>query len=290
MNLGERLAQPGIVIVDGGMGTELEAAGLNPGGHNNLNNPAAVADVHRRYVESGATLIITNTLTLNRIYVETHGLDLHVREANLAGARLAREAVGQQAFVLGDISATGQMLEPYGDYTEEQFVAAFTEQTEALTEGGVDGFILETLYDLREARCALRACRAATKLPILVSITFQTADRGGRTMMGNTAADCATALAADGADVVGTNCGEVDPLQMAQIVAAMRPATNLPLIAMPNAGKPRLAGDKAVFDMPPEEFARGVLACRDAGARVLGGCCGTTPAHIRAMAAALNGN
>lgn len=275
------------ILLDGGMGTQLEQLGLDPGGNNNLNHPDRVRDIHRRYREAGAVMLITNTLTMNRIYVESHRLDLDAREVNLVGARLAREAAGADGIVLGDISATGQMLEPYGTGTDAQFQNAFREQAAWLHEGGVDGFIVETVFDLGEARCALRGCRDIASLPVIVSMTFQTADKGGRTMMGQTAADCARALSDAGAAAVGANCGDVDPLQMAGIIRAFRDATDLPLIAQPNAGKPQLVDGKTRFNMTPEAFAEGVLQCMQAGARLVGGCCGTTPDHIRALAAGI---
>ncbi|MCE9615676.1 MAG: homocysteine S-methyltransferase family protein [Lentisphaerae bacterium] len=288
MKLALRLKDPRPLVIDGAMGTQLEEAGLHPGGQNNIETPDAVRSVHQRYVEAGADMLITNTLTLNRVYGEAHGLGGEWHAANVAGARLARAAAGPARYVLGDLSATGQMLEPYGDYTEAQFEAAYAEQARALAEGGVDGFIVETVYDLREALCALRGCRqAAPDLPVLVSMTFQTAERGGRTMMGNTAADCAKALSEAGADAVGSNCGELTPLQMADIVRSFRAHTTRPIMAQPNAGLPTLEGTRATFKMSPDEFAQGVAACRAAGATLLGGCCGTTPAHIHALAIAL---
>jgi 5-methyltetrahydrofolate--homocysteine methyltransferase len=147
----------------------------------------------------------------------------------------------------------------------------------------VDAFIIETMIDLREALCAVRAAREASELPIIASIAFNTAGNGGRTVMGNTARDCAQQLTDAGACAVGANCGSLDPQEMAEVVALIREATSLPVIAQPNAGKARLVDKHLVFDMPPAAFAAGVEACVQAGARLVGGCCGTSPAHIRAM-------
>jgi 5-methyltetrahydrofolate--homocysteine methyltransferase len=220
---------------------------------------------------------------MNRLYLETHGVDVSVWEVNQAGVRLAREAAGPDRCVLGDMSSTGQLLEPYGAYKELQFEEAFREQAEVLAEAGVDGFIIETMFDLREALCALRACKAVCGLPTIVSIAFQTEKNGGRTMMGDTAEQCARRLVDAGADVVGANCGDLDPLQMSQVVARLRAATDLPIAAQPNAGRPQLIGDETVFDMAPEPFAEGIAACIREGARIVGGCCGTTPAHMEAV-------
>jgi 5-methyltetrahydrofolate--homocysteine methyltransferase len=140
------------------------------------------------------------------------------------------------------------------------------------------------MFDLQEALCALRACKEAANLPVIATIAFHTVQDGGRTIMGNTAQDCAQALTEAGACAVGANCGSLDPLQMAEIVAKMREVSPLPIVAQPNAGRPRVVGNRTVFDMPPSDFVAGVSQCIQAGARLVGGCCGTSPAHIRALA------
>jgi 5-methyltetrahydrofolate--homocysteine methyltransferase len=288
VNLSEFLqAHEKPILFDGATGTQLLEAGLEMGGQNSATHPDAVLAVHQRYVACGIDLLTTNTLTMNRLTIESHHIGVDVREVNLAGAGLARAAAREGQYVLGNLSSTGQMLEPYGDLSEEDAYAAFVEQAATLAEGGVDGFLAETLFDLREALAALRACRAVADLPVLVSIAFNTADKGGRTIMGDSAQACATALAEAGASAVGANCGSLDPFQTAKIVALMRQATALPILAQPNAGKPRLVEGQTVFDMPPDEFAAGMVECVQAGARLVGGCCGTTPAHIRALADAL---
>ncbi|MHC4338477.1 MAG: homocysteine S-methyltransferase family protein, partial [Planctomycetota bacterium] len=142
--------------------------------------------------------------------------------------------------------------------------------------------------DLREAICALRACEDNFSLPVIVSIAFSTEKNGGRTIMGNSAEDCAKQLTEAGADVIGANCGDLDPAQMAVVVSVLESATRLPVLAQPNAGKPKLVNDKTVFEMGPGDFATGIAECSHAGARLLGGCCGTTPEHIRAVAATLS--
>jgi 5-methyltetrahydrofolate--homocysteine methyltransferase len=144
----------------------------------------------------------------------------------------------------------------------------------------VDGFIVETMIDLREALCALRACRAVSSLPVLVTLSFQTADKGGRTIMGNAAGDSAVALVEAGAMAVGANCGDLDPHETALIIGIMRDSIEVPLIAQPNAGSPRLVGDQTLFDMGAQVFTDGIAACIAAGATLVGGCCGTTPEHI----------
>ena len=284
MNLSSALKAKDIILLDGAIGTELDKRGLMGRASNNLDAPEIVLQILQAYAECGCDALTTNTLTMNRIYIETHNISVSVRDINKAGAELARQAAGKDRYVLGDLSSTGQLLEPYGTYKESQFSDAFKEQAEILAESGVDGFIIETVFDLREALCALRACKDSVSLPVLVSIAFDTEEKGGRTMMGDSAQQCARSLTDAGADAVGANCGSLDPAQMAVVVSEMRSATSLPILAQPNAGRPRLVEDKTVFEMAPAPFAEGIAACRRAGARLVGGCCGTTPEHIRAVA------
>lgn len=265
------------------MGTQLDRKGLMGRGSVNLDAPQAVLDVHRAYARSGCDALIANTLTMNRIYIETHNVGVSVADVNRAGVELAREAAGDRLCVLGDMSSTGQLLEPYGTYRETQFCDAFREQAEILAQAGVDGFIIETVFDLREALCALRACKESSALPVVVSIAFHTDANGGRTMMGDTAEQCARQLTDAGAETIGANCGALDPVGMSRVVALLRAATNRPIAAQPNAGKPQLVGDKTVFDMEPAAFAEGIAECIRAGAQIVGGCCGTTPEHIQAV-------
>ncbi len=274
-----------VVLLDGAMGTQLDKRGLMGRGTANLEAPQAVIEVHRAYAEAGCDALITNTLTMNRIYIETHNVGVSVADVNRAGVELARIAAGRQLCVLGDMSSTGQLLEPYGTYREEQFCDAFREQAEILTGAGVDGFIVETVFDLREALCALRACKEVSPLPVVVSLAFQTDANGGRTMMGNTAEQCARQLADAGAETIGANCGDLDPIQMSRVVALLKAATDRPIVAQANAGRPRLVEDRTVFDMAPAAFADGMAECIRAGARIVGGCCGTSPDHVRAVRA-----
>jgi 5-methyltetrahydrofolate--homocysteine methyltransferase len=284
MDLATFLATQAVILLDGGMGTQLAKRGLSMGGQNSVTNPDHVLDIHRHYIQSGAQILITNTLTMNRIYIETHNVGVDVREVNLKGARLAKQAAGAGRYVLGDLSSTGKLLEPYGDLPESDAYEAFKEQAALLSEGGVDGFIIETMIDLKETVCAVKACKSVAPLPVIASLSFTTTKRGGRTTMGNSVKDCAAALVEAGADVVGTNCGDLDPEQMAEIVALFRESTTLPIAAQPNAGKPKLVGEQTIFDLSPQDFAAGIAKCVEAGARLVGGCCGTSPDHIDAVA------
>ena len=287
MNFSETLESDRIILLDGAIGTELDKRGLMGRASNNLDAPEIVVEIQREYATCGCNALTTNTLTMNRIFIETHNLGISVRDVNKVSAELARQAAGEGRYVLGNLSSTGQLLEPYGNYKESQFYAAFREQASILAESNVDGFIIETMFDLREALCALRACKENFSLPVIVSIAFMTEEKGGRTMMGDSAEQCAKSLTDAGADVIGANCGKLEPAQMAVVVSYLKSATTLPVLAQPNVGKPKLISDKTVFEMAPTPFATGIAECIRAGARLVGGCCGTSPEHIRAVAGML---
>jgi 5-methyltetrahydrofolate--homocysteine methyltransferase len=288
MDLSTFLMKKHVILLDGAMGTQLADRGLSMGGHSNLSSPEQVLGIHKEYSQCGCHILTTNTLTMNRIYIENHNLSVDVREVNLKGAKLAKQAADKNQYVLGDISSTGKLLDPYGDLPESAAYVAFAEQAELLVEGGVDGFIIETMIDLREALCALRACKSVSSLPAIVSMAFSTPNNGGRTIMGNSAEECAIALTESGAQAVGANCGDIDPLQMAEIVWTMCSSTELPVLTQPNAGKPRMIDNRAEFEMPPAEFLKGIVKCIRAGAHLVGGCCGTSPEHICAVEGALS--
>jgi 5-methyltetrahydrofolate--homocysteine methyltransferase len=287
MNLSTFLTKKELILLDGAMGTQLAERGAIMGGQSTLFHPDQVLEIHKDYAQCGCHILITNTFAMSRVFIETHKVDVDVRTVNIAGAQLAKQAADKDQYILGDISSTGKLLEPYGNLKESAAYEAFAEQAALLEEGGVDGFIIETMTDLKEALLALRACKEVSALPVIVTMAFSTPKNGGRTIMGNAAQECARALTEAGAQAVGANCGDIDPFQMAEIVAAMRSATDLPILAKPNAGKPRVVDNKTVFDMPPGEFVQGIKECISAGATMFGGCCGTSPEHICALADAI---
>jgi 5-methyltetrahydrofolate--homocysteine methyltransferase len=289
MNLAEVLRGDDVLILDGAMGTQLAARGLNHGSIQNLLNPDAVREIHEDYVRAGAQIILTNTLTGNRIALDACGRGNDISSINNAGVELARNAACR-LLVLGDIGSAGKLLEPYGDVAEANFMDCISEQVSILSQSGADGLIVETMIDLREAVCALKACRRATSLPVIVSLSFSTMKDGGRTIMGNKTEECALTLAGEGADAIGVNCGNLDPLEIAAVIARFREKTDLPLFAQPNAGKPRVVNGETLFDLEPEEFARGLMECVRRGARFVGGCCGTSPRHIEAAAKKIAGD
>ncbi|MFO7953085.1 MAG: homocysteine S-methyltransferase family protein [Bacillota bacterium] len=284
MTFNELLNKKKVVMFDGGMGTMLAKRGCDTSGLSNLNTPEAVTGIHREYGNTGADVLITNTFTMNRISLESKGLAIDVEEVNSTGVKLARQAAEKKQLIFGDIGPTGQLLEPYGTYTEEQFYDNYVEKAAILTEQGVDGLIIETFTDLREAVCALKACRDKSHLPFILSLAFSTTKKGGRTIMGSSVEEAAKAAEEYGAVAVGANCGDLDPLGMAEITEIFKKNTSLPVIIQPNAGKPKLSGGETIYDMQPAEYAEGVIKCVENGASILGGCCGTTPEHLAAVA------
>ncbi len=268
---------------DGAMGTQLAARGGVQGPTANLQFPEIVTAIHADYKAAGARILLTNTLTANRISLEHAGLADKLEEINRIGVELCRKAAGDDCYVCGDMTSTGKFLEPLGEYTEEQFAANAAEQARILADAGADCIIVETMTDVRETAIDVRAAKEATGLPVIASISFDPAGEDFRTMMGDTVEKAVTDLAATGADVIGVNCGTLDPWEAAKVIARMRSQTDLPLIAQPNAGKPELSGGEVIFRLTPDEFAQGVVECLKAGATILGGCCGTTPEHIAAL-------
>ena len=285
----ESVREGRILIFDGAMGTQLEERGVHPGPEANVKSPSMVLDVHKAYIMAGANVLITNTLTANRLALERSGTVEHILEYNTAGVRLCREAAGDTAYVAGDIGTTGQFLEPYGDYTEAQFHEVFSEQAKVLADAGVDVIIIETMTDLNEMAVAIKACKSAVTVPVIASMSFDSGAAGYRTMMGNDVETCARRMLEAGADIIGANCGGITPDEMAEVIAVMRRITSGPIIAEPNAGVPELIDGRARFNLGPEGFAEGAMKCVEAGAQLIGGCCGTSPEHIAALKKAVTG-
>jgi homocysteine S-methyltransferase len=278
------------VLADGAMGTVLEARGVFTNrsyDELNLSDPNLIVAVHEEYLLAGAEILETNTFGANRFRLSRHGLGAKVEEINAAGVRLARQAVAHlkekqagEAWVAGAVGPLGVRLEPLGKTGLDEARAAFAEQIGALKKGGVDLLIVETMPALNEAREALGAAKAvAPELPVLVMVTV---DDEGECLDGSSAAQAAAWLTEWGADAVGVNCS-TGPATVLTAIEEMRSATNLPLGAMPNAGLPRAVDGRNIYLCSPEymaSFARKAIA---AGAQMVGGCCGTTPNHIRAM-------
>lgn len=277
-----------VLLSDGAMGTQLQQAGLEPGACGeawNLDAPEKVLAIHRAYVDAGSDCIITNTFGGSRIMLERHDEGDRVAAINRAAAEIAREAFGGKGgFVLGDIGPFGGLLEPYGDVSEARVEEAFGEQAEALVSGGVDAIIIETQTALEELAIGIRAAKAAGSPFVIGSMAFDKMLESDdvRTMMGTSPEQAAECMADEGVDIVALNCGTgVDMKIAAETVKRYRETCELPIMAQPNAGLPVVEDMKVVYKEMPDEMAKGVPDLVEAGARVVGGCCGSTPDHIR---------
>ncbi|PYM63505.1 MAG: bifunctional homocysteine S-methyltransferase/methylenetetrahydrofolate reductase [Candidatus Rokuibacteriota bacterium] len=282
----DRLAERPI-LADGAMGTMLYARGVPIDACFdvlNLHDPRAVQAIHREYVTAGADLLETNTFGANRFKLAVHGLDARVREINRAGVRLARdvrETMGRDVLILGSVGPLGKYLQPIGTVGEEEARAAFREQAEGLVEGGVDGFVAETFSDIRELRVAVEAIRlVSADLPVVASLAF---NEERRTFMGQAPADVGRELQALPVQVIGANCS-VGPSVLYDVLVLLRQAAPDGLVAIqPNAGLPSRLGERLIYLSSPVYMADYAARMLDAGARIVGGCCGTTPEHVRAM-------
>lgn len=278
------------------MGTQLFARGLASGACGmlwNIERPGDVGGIHLAYRDAGCNLITTNSFGGNRFALELHGLTARVAELNCAAARVARAAAGDDGWVLGDVGPFGDFLEPIGDVTEDELREAFGAQIAALLEGGADAILVETMSDPAEAVVGVEAAKACSpEVPVIVTYAFQKTSPGEfRTMMGTTVAEAIGRATAAGADIVGANCGTAlsldDYVALAgQLVDA---AGGAHVIVQPNAGSPVIEDGHTVYRATPEEMAATAIRLLDAGARVIGGCCGTTPAHLAAMTRAVRG-
>ncbi|HOK65434.1 MAG TPA: homocysteine S-methyltransferase family protein [Anaerohalosphaeraceae bacterium] len=286
--MAQRLRE-GLFFLDGAMGTQLFARGVRQGQcveRLNVEQPQIVAEVHRAYLEAGCDAVLTNTFGGNSLSLRRHRVDARTEKLNEAGARLARREAGPDRYVLGDIGPCGDFLEPIGTLKTEDLKAAFVRQVRGLLDGGVDGFLIETMTALEEIEVVIEAVRSiCADLPILVSLAFDPAKESFRTMMGVSPQQAVGRLAGLGISAVGFNCGTLDMdsyVRLAQEFAGALSGKGLLLLAEPNAGKPRLEGERAVYDLAPEEFARGLERIHQAGAVIVGGCCGTSPEHLAA--------
>lgn len=270
------------------MGTQLFARGVKQGRcveRLNVEQPDIVADVHRAYLQAGCEAILTNTFGGNPISLARHRAQDQTEALNAAGARLAREQAGAERYVLGDIGPCGDFLEPIGTLKKEDLKVAFARQVRGLLEGGVDGFLIETMTALEEIEVAVEAVRSVSNLPIFASLAFDPARETFRTMMGVSPQQAVEHLASLEIAAVGFNCGTLDMdsyVRLTEQFAEALAGKGILLLAEPNAGKPRLEDERAVYDLTPEEFACGLERIHQAGAAIVGGCCGTTPSHMAA--------
>ena len=288
----ERIKQ-GVFLLDGAMGTQLIGRGVAAGTCNdylNINSPAIVSDVHRAYLQAGSDAVITNTFGANKYTLARHGLAGEVVEINRAGAQIARQAATEQKYVLGDIGSSGDFLEPLGALKADELRDAFARQAEALLAGGADGLLIETMTALEEVTIAVEAAKlAGAGLPVLASMSFDKAGDSFKTMMGIGVEDAAAKLVSLGVEAIGFNCGTAtldEYVELAgNLVSTVRELSDDVIVfAEPNAGKPELVEDKALYKVSPDEFAAAAEKIHYTGVSMIGGCCGTSPAHIEAVA------
>jgi methionine synthase I (cobalamin-dependent) len=287
----ENFNQLPLLPIDGAWGTELMKLGAASSELKELWNvsaPDKVLQVARSYVEAGARIILTNTFSANRIMLERHGAAGRCAELSRAGAAISRQAAGDRAWVFGSIGPTGKLV------SMKQLAIAeaedvFAEQAAALAEGGADAIVIETMGDIEEAKAALRACVGACNLPVGVSFTFDSGKDKNRTMMGVTTAQAWKAAQQGGASFVGANCGIGIEAYVKVARELAQCGTDLPLWIKGNAGLPKMAADGSThYTAGPEDFGRAVPELVAAGVRFIGGCCGSTPAHVAAIVAAIN--
>ncbi len=276
------------VILDGATGTNLMSAGMPVGVCPEswvMEHPQVITDLQKSYVEAGSHIVYAPTFTGNRIKLTEYSLVERLEEINRTLVRLSKEAVGNQALVAGDMTMTGEQLFPLGELLFEELVEVYKEQAKILYEAGVDLFVVETMMSLQECRAAVIAIKEVCDLPVMVTLTY---NEDGRTLYGTPPETAVVVLQSLGADAIGINCS-TGPMEMVDAVKKMAEYATVPIIAKPNAGLPELEGKKTVYRMTPEEFAEAGIALVKAGAAVVGGCCGTTAEHIRALAAAVSG-
>jgi 5-methyltetrahydrofolate--homocysteine methyltransferase len=292
VSLKNRIRQD-LFLLDGAMGTQLIARGIEVGRCNdylNIDQPDVISDIHRSYFEAGSDAVITNTFGANKYALKRHGFAGEVIKVNKAGAQIARSAAGQERYVLGDIGPSGDFLEPLGALKAEDLKEAFVQQADALLDGGVDGFIIETMTAIEEVSIAIEAVKSIGRdLPVLASMSFDKAGDDFKTMMGVNVNAAVETLVSLGVDAVGFNCGSISlegyielAQQFVSVVQAM--SSDVIIYAEPNAGKPELVDNQAVYKVSPGDFAEAIEKIYTAGVNIVGGCCGTGPEHIKATA------
>jgi 5-methyltetrahydrofolate--homocysteine methyltransferase len=281
------LSSRNVLLADGATGTNYQNMGIEPGVVPEewvVDAPDNVRALHRRFLDAGSDLVLTCTFGATTPRLADGPLAGRGREVNLRAAELARDEAGDDRLVAGSLGPTGQLPEPYGLLTREVAVEAYADQARALADGGVDLLVLETFFALEEALWAIEGIQSVSDLPLVMSFSF---DQGTHTMMGLSPADVAAAVIPLGVAALGANCGRSLDDTDAVVDEFLAAAPGIPLWIKPNAGVPRIVGDTVVYDAGPEQLAEHVRAYADKGARIVGGCCGSTPEHIAAIAAAL---
>ena len=291
INLRERIGKD-LFLLDGAMGTQIFTRGIKPekgGDYLNIESPDIIFDIHRSYLKAGSDAVITNTLGANKYALARHGLAEEVDKINTAAAEIARRAAGEEKYVLGDIGPSGDFLEPLGSIKPDELKEVFTRQANALLTGGVDGFIIETVTFLDELTIAIEAMKSVCELPVFASMSFDKAGSNFRTMMGVDVDSTVAKSVSLGVDAVGFNCGKMsldDYVELAEsfVLVTKAQKQDVVLLAEPNAGQPELVGDEVVYRVSPVDYAAAMEKIHSAGINIIGGCCGTSPAHIKAVA------
>lgn len=281
-----RLAAGEVLVADGAIGTMLMERGLQPGQPPesfNLTRGDVLQEVAREYLDAGADIIQTNTFGASGLKLASYSLQKRVGEINRNAVLAVRKAVGDRAYVSGSCGPTGRFLKPYGEVEPEEMSESFGEQMSVLVEAGVDIICVETMTDLHEATSAVKAAKAvAPSVPVMATMTFDEIPKGFFTVMGVTVEQAAKGLQAAGADIVGSNCGNGIE-KMISIAQAFKRCTKLPIIIQANAGIPELKDDEVIYPETPEFMAGKAEQLISLGVSIIGGCCGTTPAYIRAF-------
>ena len=283
----DRLAAPGVILADGATGTNYQRMGIEPGVAPEewvFDAPDKVQSLHQEFVAAGSDLVLTCTFGGSSLRLADETLAGRASELNRRAVELAREAVGAETLVAGSIGPTGHLSDPLGPLTRKLAVGTFAEQASALADAGADLLVIETFFSLDEGLWALEGIRSETDLPLVVSYSF---DQGTRTMMGLTPTQVVEAFAPLGVAAVGANCGKSLADTDAIVDELLTAAGDLPLWVKPNAGVPRVVGEEVVYDAGPDDLARHLAAYAASGVKVVGGCCGSTPEHIAAVAATL---
>ncbi len=280
------------LILDGAMGTELFKQGIDPGksgNYLNITDPEVVINVHESYLNAGCDAVITNTFEANKYSLKRHGLDDKVQQINEEGAKIARKAAGDDKFVIGGFGPTGDFLEPLGTLKPDELKENFKQQAKALVNGGADAFIIETFAAMDEMQIAAHAIRETADLPIICSFAYDANPNGFRTMMGLSPQQAVDQLKDYDIQFIGFNCGKASLEQYQELASKYleqikNSGKQFKLSCELNAGIPQIEDGKSVYKVEPDEFAQACKKIADDGAKIIGGCCGTSPAHIQALA------
>ena len=277
-------AEKEILVMSGAMGTMMARLGADLGGCISqwiVEHPEVYQELVRDYFQVGCDIVAGATSSLNRISLTKFGLAKKVEELNQGVIRIIKDIQPDHGFVAGNIGPTGKILKPLGEVGTEELLEVYSEQARALAESGVEIINILTMYDLDEAVIALRAAKNNTSLPVIVSLAFDPAAKGFRTMMGVSPEGAAERLEAEGADVIGANCGRLNLDQMAEVIHLLRAHCEKPLIAKPNAGSPQVVDGREKYSAGPEQFAEHVGTWIQEGARIVSACCGSSPLHLK---------